>query len=288
MKATPDQPLSSELLAAYLEGVVTADESTRIERALAACPRNRRHLAELRSIRDALTAPTPGVDDLDLVDAVRNKAQLRAIGGQRKRPPAFGALATAMAGIAAVSLGIVVSRRDWANAPDGAGWGRALEPSEFRAKTASSAAAQERWTGIRIHRVVDHQAPEAVTESLDRHDSLLFSYTNRGHDPYEYLMIFAIGADQRVYWFYPAYESVAENPLSIGIGPGHSTLPDAVAHDYGAGALEVYALFSHQPERVSGIEAWLSARARARDDEAGEAVPVPGAILRRVSLRVRP
>jgi len=130
---------------------------------------------------------------------------------------------------------------------------------------------------------VANQAPERVTESVGRHDTLLFSYTNLGPDPFEYLMIFAIGADQRVYWFYPAYEAASENPLSIDVETGQAMLADAVEHDYSEGGLEVYALFSHQPERVSQIEAWLRGRA-----EPLEAAPIPGARLQRISLRVRP
>ncbi len=290
MKAKSEQPLSSELLAAYLEGEVTAHEATRIERALEACSANRRHLEELRRIRDALAAPAPEVEALDLVAAVRNKAQGPVSGRVRSAPartlrrsPAFGALAAAAA-IAAVSLGIFVLQRGSLSAPDSAGFDHALERShEFRAKAASSAAAQERWTGIRIYRVVANQAPEPVTESLDRHDTLLFSYTNLGSDPFEHLMIFAIGADRRVYWFYPAYEVASENPLSIDIEHGHSLLADAVEHDYSEGGLEVYALFSHRPESVSQVEAWFAGRA-----EPLEAAPIPGASLRRVSLRVRP
>lgn len=274
MKAKSEQPLSSELLAAYLDGEVTAHEATRIERALEACSTNRRHLEELRRIRDALAAPAPELEELDLVAAVRKKAQLPASG--RARFPVFGALA-AVAGVAAVSLVIAASRQDLSSSLD--------QDQEFRAKAASSAAAQERWTGIRIYRVVAHQVPERVTESLNPRDTLLFSYTNLGPDPFEYLMVFAIGADQRVHWFYPAYEAASENPLSVSIEPGTSMLPDAVEHDYSEGDLEVYALFSHRPEQVSRIEAWVSARAESRKLDAA---PIPGATLRRVGLRVRP
>lgn len=282
MKAKSDQPLCSELLAAYLEGEVTPHEATHIERALEACSVNRRHLEELRRIRDALSAPAPEVEDLDLVAAVRNKAQIQASASTpapallrpRQRATRFGALAAATA-LAAVALGGVVLQRGSLNvlAPD----------EEFRSKAAFSAAADARWTGIRIYRLVPDQAPEPVTESLDRHDTLLFSYINLGSDPFEHLMIFAVGADQRVHWFYPAYESALENPLSIGIEPGQSLLAEAVEHDYSAGKLELYALFSHQPARVSQIEAWLRRRAAPLD-----AGPIPGASLRRVSLQVRP
>lgn len=274
MKAQ-ERPLSDELLAAYLEGEVTTHEAAQIERALAACSANRRHLQELRRIRNALTAATPEVDDLDLVAAVRNQAQKPATIRTPKRSPVFAALA-AVAGIAAMSLGVALSQRDVASAPDSAGFGRALERShEFRAKAASSTAAEERWTGIRIYRVVPNQAPERVTESLDRRDALLFSYTNLGSEPFEHLMIYGIGDDQRVYWFYPAYEAASENPRSIDINPGNALLADAVEHDYSARRLEVYALFSHQPLHVSQVEASGTA-------------PIPGTSVRRISLRVRP
>lgn len=263
-----ERPLSSELLAAYLEGEVTAHEATRIERALEACSTNCRHLEELRRIRDALGAATPEVDDLDLVAAVRNKAQKPATIRPHRRSRVFGVLA-AVAGIAAISLGIVVTQQSSLSAPD----------EEFRPKAASSTAAQERWTGIRIYRAVPNQAPERVGESLDRRDALLFSYTNLGPDPFEYLMIFGIGDDQRVYWFYPAYEAASQNPQSIDIDPGNALLTDAIEHDYRAGGLEVYALFSHQPLHVSQVEARVEALATA---------PIPGTSVRKTSLRVRP
>lgn len=279
MTAKSDQPLSSELLAAYLEGEVTPHEATHIERALEDCSVNRRHLEELRRIRDALAAPAPEVDDLELVAAVRNKVQVQAqapvLLHPRKRATRFGALAAAAAAaVAAVFLGGVLQRSSL-NVP--------ASDEEFRSKAVSSADANERWTGIRIYRLVPDQAPEPVTESLDPHDTLLFSYINLGSDPFEHLMIFAVGADQRIFWFYPAYESTADNPLSISIVPGQTLLAEAVEHDYSAGSLEVYALFSHQPARVSQVEAWLHGRAPPLD-----AAPIPGASLRRVSLRVGP
>ncbi|HEU5074037.1 MAG TPA: hypothetical protein VFU02_07685 [Polyangiaceae bacterium] len=302
MKAKSKQPLSSELLAAYLEGTVTAHEATRIERDLEACSTSRRHLEELRRIRDALSAAAPEVDDLDLVAAVRNQAHapgaaragarssvfsrarmgfsvfsraraaLPEFGRAPRRLPAFAALA-AGASIAAVFLAVAVSQQNSPSAAD----------HEFRSKAASSAAAQERWTGIRIYRVVQDQAPERVTESLDRRDTLLFSYTNLGPEPFEYLMIFAVGDDRRVYWFYPAYEAASETPQSVRIEAGNALLADAVEHDYLGERLEVYALFSRRPERVSRIEAWLHEHAEPLD-----AAPIPEASLRRVSLRVRP
>lgn len=273
MKARVAQPLSSELLAAYLEGEVTRHEAAHIEGALESCATSRRHLEELRQIRQALAAPAPEIESLDLVAAVRNKAQTQTPPTRlRRRTPTFSALAIA-AGVAALAFGVAVLPENLPSAGS----------PEFRAKAASDTTLQDRWTGIRIHRVVAHKTPERVTDSLDRNDALLFSYTNLGPDPFEYLMIFAVGADRRVHWFYPAYETASEDPRSIDIEPGSAQLADAIEHDYSAGRLEVYALFSHQPEQVSRIETWFSQRAQPL-----EAAPMPHTRLQKLSLQVRP
>jgi hypothetical protein len=118
---------------------------------------------------------------------------------------------------------------------------------------------------------------------MARNDELLFSYTNLGAQPFDYLMIFAKDADAEVRWFYPAYESAAENPLSIAIARGRANVPlgELVQQEVADGPLALYALFTTRPLSVLEVEAWL----KQRGSQANEA-PVADGVLQRIEIRV--
>jgi hypothetical protein len=111
----------------------------------------------------------------------------------------------------------------------------------------------------------------------------LFSYTNLGPHPFDYLMIFATDASAEVRWFYPAWESAADNPQSIAITRGGANVPlgELVQQDAAEGPLSLYALFTARPLSVKEVEAWLKQHGPSVDQ-----APLAGGVLQRIETRV--
>ncbi|MBX3234088.1 MAG: zf-HC2 domain-containing protein [Labilithrix sp.] len=90
-------------------------------------------------------------------------------------------------------------------------------------------------------------------------DELAFSYDNASDKAY--LMIFGVDDGGRVYWFYPAWTSETDNPMSIAIEPGkRKELPDAVRHPIMGERLTIHGLFLDTPQTVRDVEAALRDR----------------------------
>src|SRR5262245_54158409 len=236
---TRGHDLPIESLAAYLEGEVTASESAALEAQLAEMPAARRRLAQLRDTRDALGAPIPELEGIDLAPAV-GRALRAPAAAPRQRGRFWAGFLTA--GALAAAMGAVAL------------WPRSSD--EFRPKSASAdgdrAGEGDRWAGVQVYRVDGSGEPQRLGDRVSAREGLLFSYTNLGPQPFEWLMIFAVDGRGEVRWFYPAYESPGTNPASIGIKPGEAevALSDAVYHDLAAGPLVLYGVFSHRPLRV--------------------------------------
>lgn len=231
-------------LAAYLEGEVTASERRAIDASLRDDAGSRKRLDELRRIGDVLSAPIPELERLDLTAGVR--AALAE--PERKRGRTW--FWTLSAAAALVSVGGLFLR----SVPEAPG------SAEFRAKSASVANDESRrWAGLQVHRVSDTGGPERVSDRLNVRDGLVFSYSNLGPAPFDYLMIFAVDASGDVFWFYPAYERLGTDPSAVRIekGASETRLPDLVHHDFAPGPLEIHGLFARRPVRVSEVEASL-------------------------------
>jgi hypothetical protein len=261
-----DPPLES--LAAYLEGEVTGSESAALEAQLAEMPAARRSLARLRDTRDALGAPIPELEGIDLAPRVARALRAPAP-PERRRVPLWAGLLTAGA-LAAVVLAL------------------SLRPSdEFRVKSASGGddRATDRWAGVQVYHVEGSGKPRRLGDRVSAREGLLFSYTNLGPRPFESLMLFAVDARGEVRWFYPAYESPGTNPTSVPIKPGEAevALADAVYHDFPAGPLVLYGVFSHRPLRVLEVESVVGGThgAPAR-------LPFPDVAVRRLTTRIDP
>lgn len=245
MNERPHGPVDDELLAAFVEGELSGSERAAIAAALAEDPQLRRRVTGLEQVRSALSAPVPALEQLDLTSAVR--ARLDAPERSLSRRGALLAGASLAAGAALwVAIGVP-------SKPDGA--------EAFRAKGAP-ASSVARWTAVQVHRARDAGAPEPVTKRLRHNDALLFSYTNRGEAPFEYLMIFGVDRSGGVYWFHPAYERPGEDPRSTPIerGAADALLPEILRHDLSPGSLAVHALFTRRPLGVLAVEAWVAQR----------------------------
>ena len=246
MKTGPERALASETLAAYLERELSPSETQRLEDMLARDADAQRRLEQLRHIRDALSAPEPELESIDLVLAVQTAQRL-----PERTPPRrsiwwlLGGGVTATA--AALLLAFGVDTGQWS-------------PSEFRAKSGGSELPDpRRWTAVQVYQVSAGGEPQQLSERVSANDGFLFSYTNLGPEPFEYLMIFAVAASGQVSWFHPSYETVGTNPTSIHIEKGRAEVPlkEVIEHDFAPGPLSIYALFTRQPMRVLEVEAWL-------------------------------
>ena len=127
---------------------------------------------------------------------------------------------------------------------------------------------------------------ERVSDRLTVRDGLVFSYTNLGPAPFDYLMIFAVDALGKVSWYYPAYEQHGTDPSAVAIENGTSErgLPDRVHHDFAPGPLTIYGLFARHPLRVSQVEAWLGQHGARLDS----VPPLAETSLHAVEVRVEP
>jgi hypothetical protein len=268
-------------LSAYLEGEVTASERAAIEVELENSAEARRTLAQIRNLTAQLAAPAPELESIDLAARVRAAVRTPVAFQPRKRNRALVCLLGLAACLAAVLL--------YVNRPSAMHGALAQntatpEASEFHAKSnGTPLGTGRRWAGIQAYRVVEHGVPEPLQTELTPKDGLLFSYTNLGSRPFDYLMIFAVDSRNDVHWFYPAYEAAGENPESIRIAHGRANVPlgDLVQQDFAAGPLALYALFTRRPFNVSDVEAWVQEHGRPAAES-----PPPGGSLQRIDTRV--
>ncbi len=270
MNERPHGPVDDELLAAFVEGELSASERAAIEVALSQDAALRRRVTELERVRSALSRPVQELEEFDLAGAVRSRIEAPERSLSRRGALYAGA---GLAAATALWLGL--------RAPSVA------EPSEaFRAKGGpATRGSTERWTALRVHRARDGEAPELITRPIARDGGLLFSYTNRAEAPFEYLMVFGVDARGAVYWFHPAYERLGDDPRSTPIqaGVADELLPEVVRHDLSSGTLVLRALFTRRPLGVLSVEAWV-AKKRAQPNLA---LPAEGH-LQIIELEVAP
>jgi hypothetical protein len=261
--------IEATMLVAHLEGEVTLSERAAIEAELRDSANARRTLEQLRNLSELLAAPATDLESIDLASRVRAKARQAS----RERPPRSRRSAALFLGGLAACIGCALFFVQ-----------RPQELSEFREKGDDAPALEgRRWAGIQVQRVAPHGTPTPLGPTITRDDGLLFSYTNLGPHPFDYLMIFATDASAEVRWFYPAYENVADNPVSIAITRGGASVPlgEIVQQEAAAGPLSLYALFTAQPLSVKEVEAWLKQRGPSV-----EQAPVVDGVLQRIEIRV--
>lgn len=264
------------LLSAYLEGEVTDSERTSIDAWLKDSAEARRTLQQLSNVRELLAAPATELESLDLAARVRSAVRKPVVAGRAVQRAHSRRWAPLWLGGAAASLGLLSL---FALNPFG------QDAAEFRAKGNELRVSEgSRWAGIQIYRVRAGSAPERLGPNVGADDGFVFSYTNLGAHPFQYLMIFAVDANAEVRWFYPAYVAAGTNPESIAIERGGANVPlgELVRHDFADGELSLYALFTNAPANVLQIEDWVLKHGRP-----DKTSPVPGGVLQRVDTRVQ-
>ncbi|MCA9671162.1 MAG: hypothetical protein KC503_36440, partial [Myxococcales bacterium] len=133
--------------------------------------------------------------------------------------------------------------------------------SRFIARGAGSGSGANdpaRWVSLLVYRVAAARADATryakVEQRISADAKLVFGYRNLG-GAYRNLMILAVNAKGRVFWYYPAYRRGDTDPKSVAITAGTHQLGDEVQHDLSAGgALRLIAVFSRRPLQVSQVE----------------------------------
>ncbi|HET9959983.1 MAG TPA: hypothetical protein VFQ61_36070 [Polyangiaceae bacterium] len=274
-------PEEVRTLTAYLEGEVTASERAAIETKLQESAEARRTLAQLERVRELLSAPAVKLESIDLASRVRTRE--RELGPVvRTRPRRWQNLAYAGLTASLCAIALVLWSPHLASLRPGS-WPPRKEDEGLRPKSNGAQLEGARWAGVHVFRVAGQAAPEPLGARLKSGDGLVFTYTNLGAHPFRYLMIFAVDASDQVHWFYPAYESVGEDPVSIPIAGGlaSAALGELVQHDFAEGPLFVYALFTNVPARVLQVEAWLREQRRPSNE-----APFVGGLLQRFDTRI--
>jgi hypothetical protein len=242
--------IPSRKLWAYLEEEVTRSEAAEIDALLDDSASERRRLDRLRRVRDALAAPDPELEGVDLVSAVRREIEDRAPAREERPRPVLRWRLAAAAGLACLLVAVAIPLWRWRTGTPGEG--------EFVARSAAPGQLErDRWVGVKCFHVDPRGGQHPLGRQLPAGSGLLFAYTNLGPEPKEHLMIFAVDGSGRIFWFYPAYERLGTNPSALRIKRRvvDVELPHLVRHDLAPGPLVIYSLFTEEPVRVLEIEA---------------------------------
>jgi hypothetical protein len=311
--------LSDKMLLAYLEGEVTQSQAAAIDAALADAPADRRRLERLRAMLGHLAGTPEELDAVDLVPQVRQAIAALPAPAPRQRQvwPLLAAAAALLVTTSSLVAGGLLSGERATMNEGAVAQGRASggDP-EFRVKSAQGQAGpteaqahaeSDRWVGITAYRVpadAAEEPPRRVSDRMRRGDGLLFSFDNLGPAPFAYLMIFAVDGAGEVYWFHPAYEDAGADPVSISItgsiadttgatgerGQSAIELPDLVHHDYRAGELAIYGLFTRAPVHVSAVEGAIATLVRSGSWNVAQPprLPIPDSGQQVVPVQVEP
>ena len=267
-------------LAKYVDGEVTASQAEEMDAVLSSARESRRRLDRVKRVVAHL-GDTSGVDDIDLMPGLRARlAGMEVAARPRQRrwrwPPRY--LGLAAAAVVALALSVVFLR-------DGSKTSRG-EADGFRAKSAAGHTdPRSRWIALNVFRLSGNAEPEPLGETLRVEDGLLFSYSNLGPEPFSRLMIFAVDATGRIYWYYPAFLDERDDPKGIAIEKGASRAPlhEVIAHPYREGALAIFGLFSDDPLTVSEVEAAVR---RGAKDRAGFEAAFDGVRVKSLNAEV--
>jgi len=242
-----DTSISVAELTLYLEDALSVTRAAQIRQSLASNRTLRATLAEIEAVRTALAVDEPTMATVDVAPAV-----LQAIQDERQRMTSIATtwwsrrLVWSVAGTSALAAaaGLVVYL---ATAP---------RDDEFTARGGPASGIDSRWTALTAFRSDPTGQVITLEHKLGAADALLFTYTNRGREPFDFLMVFAVDARGEVYWYYPAHLDATADPGSIAIAAGANSveLGDAVRHRLPAGPLKLIGLFSRAPFTVPAIE----------------------------------
>ena len=109
-------------------------------------------------------------------------------------------------------------------------------------------------------------------------DELAFAYRNPAGKGW--LMVFAVDEHAHVYWYYPGWSDVMQNPTAVSISaePGLHELRAAVFHKFDGERIMIHALFTDRELSVRQVEEVVASLQSGRASAASERLVIPGAI----------
>ena len=116
----------------------------------------------------------------------------------------------------------------------------------------------DRWVSVALfQRTFETTRYTRIVDRLVTGRPIAVAYEDRSSEPFPYLMVFGVDDTGRIYWLFPEYADVNENPLSIDArhDGGYISLPEEVTHDFHPGRVRFYGLFTRSPLDVRRIEA---------------------------------
>jgi hypothetical protein len=238
-------------MVALLETQTGGNRLAKLEEHVQACASCRRKVDGLRDMFHALREPDEALVQVDLTANIHRALHQR----KPRQPPRALFIATAAGLLIGVGTTTFLLRN--------------REVDTFRAKGAATDV--QTWTGFSAYRVIDESRAIGLGDSMSPADTLAFTYSNSGAQPFSYLMIFGVDSQGEVRWYYPAYDGDSD-PESVRIDPEarHRALPQRIRHGLPLGRLTLHGLFSRKPLRVSSVEAAVTAVAESNAWRASE------------------
>ncbi len=267
----------------YIEGEVTQSRARDIESHLSICPVCRRQVEDRRELVDLLGRPDERLAGIDLVPGLRRaiEAPDAEPGRRRRKVPV---LAWAAVAIVAFVLAAFLWRL-------GAPFSSPGQDNGFRVKAARPGQLEsDRWVALLPYRLPAGGAPTRLGESISTAEYTLFAYTNLGERPYRYLMVFGVDAQGEVFWFHPPYVEAGTDPESIEIKQGVAgvELSEKIQHDFAPGTLRIVGLFTHEPLKVSQVEAMVQKLVKDGAWRESKRLPVADSGQHIITTEVRP
>jgi hypothetical protein len=178
----------------------------------------------------------------DATSRARTRLGRGILVGDRRRPPLR---ALVLGGAIVAALVLLVGRLDRTS-----GEGRQLQ--------ARGGAAAVR-PALTLYRLGPGGAPERTGAVIRTGDALAFSYFNPPLYARAHLMVFAYDRQGRVFWFWPAWQDPASDPMAVPIRTADVPLElgEAVRQPLRPGSLTVVGLFCDRPLTVRQVEAAL-------------------------------
>jgi len=206
---------------------------------------------------------------LPMRDRLARGLGLRPVLVAPRRPGWLGVLG-AVTACALVLLAFAIRGRDTAR------------PPRFQPRGAAGSAPAGQLLVYEIAR--GQPARQAITD-VSASSALAFAYANIAHR--RRLMVFAVDQRRQVYWYHPAWNDAAQDPIALEIAGDDAIheLPQAIIHQVGGRSLQIFGVFLDDPRSVRQIETQVS-RAPAGPDGRIQLV-VPGADVTVLDLRVK-
>jgi hypothetical protein len=151
----------------------------------------------------------------------------------RPQPRRWPVLATAGALAAACALVLMVAPR---------------RSTEFEPRSAAPG------SQLLVYELTPGESPRPVISQIHADAGLAFAYANIRHR--RRLMVFAVDENRQVYWYHPAWQSPAENPVALEIAGDDALheIPQAITQHFAGHHLQLFGVFLDRPMSTREME----------------------------------